>query len=103
MKWESVITTSPTHRWAGCEWKGLERPKERPRDSVQGFPGTDLQLFRSGWLEEVADHCHGQGGNCLYGVRGQKLCACQREYVIYDYTTCFVRRDHSCATSAPEN
>lgn len=46
-----VITTSPTHRWAGCDGKGLEKPKERPRDSVQELRVSwDLPTAIQEWL-----------------------------------------------------
>lgn len=74
--------------------KGLETPCE-----TCGFTGSYAQGVLEHWLDEAVHHHRVQRGTCLH-AGGDRDDMCQSECVIYDYTTCYARRNHSCVTSA---
>lgn len=81
-----------TPKWESCIGKVLEKPKVRPRDTIwdMGF----IETYIWGVQEEPA----GQGCALLLRTRRELLKRGEETE-----TTCFARKDPSCATSSPRN
>lgn len=47
-----------------------------------GFPGTYVRGVQEWQLDKAVHCCCGQRGNCLHGVRGQRLCALLEELIL---------------------
>lgn len=55
------------------QWESAQETEIKTGDTTWRFTGTYIWQFRSRRLNKATHRYHGQRGNCLCGVRGQRL------------------------------